>query len=161
MITQSELKKLLHYNPDTGIFTWARSIAGVRAGDIAGDYTHGYSRIGINGKRYYGHRLAWLYMTGDWPKHQIDHMNHVRDDNRFKNLRCTTNSENHKNTPKRKDNKTGIIGVTLERSNKAWSVQITLNCKSRHRSRHSDFFEACCVRKSLENKHGYHLNHGK
>lgn len=161
MITQSELKELLHYDPETGVFTWLISVSNVKTGAIARDYSHGYLRVSIKGKRYYGHRLAWLYMTGEWPKHQIDHINHVRCDNRFKNLRCATNSENHKNTPRRKDNKTGITGVSWEKAHKRWVVQITSPCKRVCRTRHIDFFEACCSRKSAENKYGYHENHGK
>ena len=89
MITQKHLKEILDYNTETGIWTWrvnqARRIKiGQRAGTIISD---GHRHIGISGKFYKAHRLAWLYMTGEFPKDEIDHINGVPDDNRWCNLR--------------------------------------------------------------------------
>lgn len=74
-LTSETLKELLHYNPETGIFTWAKN-AGQRAqvGRIAGSRTpSGYIKISLSRKLYAAHRLAWLYMTGSWPENEIDH----------------------------------------------------------------------------------------
>jgi len=98
MLTQSQLKEILTYNPDTGIFTWLVASNGrIRVGDIAGTTDNGYVRIMIERTKYRAHRLAWLYVHGESPKEQIDHINHIRDDNRINNLRCVSCHENFKN----------------------------------------------------------------
>lgn len=122
MITQSRLKELLHYEPDTGVFTWlVRTSDSVRIGDLAGG-CHGnrYRRIRIDGKLYLAHRLAWLYMTGAWPDNQIDHVNGVRDDNRIANLREATNAENQQNRAKDVRNTSGFPGVSWCRRDSKW-----------------------------------------
>ena len=90
MITQKRLKELLHYDPDTGIFTWlADGKCKRKAGDTAGtlDSSNGYIRIRIDKRSYVAHRLAWLYMHGSWPDELLDHINRDRADNRAVNLR--------------------------------------------------------------------------
>ena len=83
MISQSELKKLLHYNPETGSFMWIVNGLNRRAGREAGNVcpSHGYVRIGINRKLYKAHHLAYLYMTGELVE-SVDHRNGIRHDNR-------------------------------------------------------------------------------
>jgi hypothetical protein len=74
MLTQTELQELLHYDPDTGIFTWKETRnQHAKAGDIAGGFQDksGYLRIKINGKKYRSHRLAWLHAHGSWPANEI------------------------------------------------------------------------------------------
>jgi hypothetical protein len=98
-LTQEELKQILSYSYLDGKFTWLvkpskRICAGATAGSIS---RSGYSEIRIKRKLYYAHRLAWLYMTGDWPKDHIDHINGIKDDNRFCNLREATNQQNQFN----------------------------------------------------------------
>jgi len=93
MITQNELKKLLSYDPEKGVFIWIKSRRGVKAGSQAGSFEGRYINIKIKGKNYYAHRLAWLYMKGKWPK-IIDHKNEIKTDNTFKNLQSVTHSQN-------------------------------------------------------------------
>lgn len=109
-LTQEELKAALDYDPDTGIFHWRNG-----SGKAAGKYnTLGYLRIQVKGRIYQGHRLAWLYMTGEHPGGHIDHINCNPRDNRFSNLRvCPSRSENMANQFLTKSNKTGAKGVTL------------------------------------------------
>lgn len=77
MITQAELKKALHYNPDTGVFTNRKSRGAAKAGKIAGCLNfYGYLIIKIDYKLYMAHRLVWLYIYGEMPVEQIDHINH-------------------------------------------------------------------------------------
>ena len=99
MLTQEELKQNLHYDPDTGIFTWIVNRRRVKSGDTAG-YNHpkGYIYINHRKKIYLAHRLCWFYMTGSFPTNQIDHINGIRYDNRFINLREATNAENGANS---------------------------------------------------------------
>ena len=96
MLDQKTLKENLEYCPDTGNFTWLVSKNNrVKAGAIASNINYyGYVRIGINGKQYGAHRLAFLWMTGEFPD-ECDHINHQRSDNRWENLRSVTSAENN------------------------------------------------------------------
>ena len=87
-ITQEELKELLRYNPDTGVFTWVKPVSKrIKVGTIAGSDSHGLTIIVINKKRYRAHRLAWLYMTGEWPTYDIKFVNEQQDDLSWNNLK--------------------------------------------------------------------------
>jgi HNH endonuclease/AP2 domain len=131
IITQKELKELLEYNPDTGIFTWNKKPnRRILVNSIAGFKSLGYISIRLLGRIYRAHRLAWLYMTGSWPqKEYIDHINGIKDDNRFCNLREATNSENCFNSAKRPLNTSGYKGVSYDKSRNKWSVRATINTK--------------------------------
>lgn len=114
-----ELKRVLSYDPATGVFTWiaprAKRLAGKPAGSIANT---GY--VAINPSKAVGpvlaHRLAWFYMTGEWPKQHIDHINRVRTDNRFCNLRDASVMVNVQNiVAPNKNNALGVRGVAPHR----------------------------------------------
>jgi hypothetical protein len=112
-LTLGRLKELLYYEPDTGWFTWRVASSVANIGDRAGT-THGkgYRSIGIDYKKYLEHILAWFYMTGDWPEFEIDHINRVRNDNRWLNLRDATKSENsHNSRSATRRSRTGYQGV--------------------------------------------------
>ena len=82
-LTQERLKELLHYDPETGYFTWKISPNNaVKVGSVAGTSMNNYIRIIIDHKAYLAHRLAFLYMEGYFPEHEVDHINRIRDDNR-------------------------------------------------------------------------------
>lgn len=134
MLTQIELKRIFNYDPKTGLFT--RLVAtnnSVKVGDVANSHSHGYIAIQIVGKNYRVHRLAWLYMTGDFPKQEIDHINGVRNDNRWNNLRDVTPSVNKQNQRKpRIDNTSGYAGVGWRKDIGKWYVQIRVNKKKIH-----------------------------
>lgn len=124
------LRQELSYDPETGVFRWLRSSAGRRVGEVAGSGRNEYRSIGIQGKKFQAHRLAFAYMTGAWPADFVDHVNGVRDDNRWANLRPATQSENSCNQrqAKRRDNSSGLLGVS--RHGNAWKAQIGLNGKN-------------------------------
>ena len=134
MITQSELKEVLDYNPDTGVFTWIKSTTRrVKTGDVAGSKNNRrYINIRVNKKQYLAHRLAYLYMTGNFPENFIDHINHIKDDNRWANLRDATNSQNQANQLKRKNNKSGYKGVAYYKRDKKWHARIMYMKKRIH-----------------------------
>lgn len=119
MLTLPVLHSLLSYNRRTGEFRWLVDRGGgIKAGDKAGttDKQDGYVRIRVLGKKYKAHRLAWFYVTGDWPSEDIDHRDGVRSNNRWHNLRDTTTQTNVQNSSIRKDNSTGFTGVKRTRS---------------------------------------------
>ena len=156
-MTKDKLLSILHYEPSTGVFTWKSYSGHVTPGKIAGSVSdQGYIRIGIAKKDYRAHRLAWLYMTGDIPEVEVDHINRNRADNRWENLRLATPKQNRENTSIRSDNTSGIRGVALNRSRKKWHAQICHNGKTINLGRFNDFFDAMCARKSAESKYFTH-----
>jgi hypothetical protein len=114
MMNYTLLREMLIYNPETGIFVWkiGRKGRGTKAGAIAGSIKKGRVYIGISNKAYFAHRLAWLYMIGEWPKYQIDHINGDTTDNRWVNLRDVDQFTNQQNQRKaHNDNQWGLLGV--------------------------------------------------
>lgn len=128
-LTADRLRQLVAYNPETGVFTWIAKRRKCRPGDVAGCLMGtGYRAIRLDNNLHYAHRLAWLYVTGQWPAQQIDHANGDRADNRFSNLREATNIENAHNRRKRKSNTSGYTGVRKE--NSRWAASIKVNYKA-------------------------------
>lgn len=130
---QSYLRRILSYDPDTGIFRWRvkhskKVVPGTEAGGVN---VAGYIVIGIDGKCYYAHRLAWLYMTGEWPR-QVDHNDTIKRNNRWSNLRIATHQQNVLNAKKAENNTSGYKGVSWHKAAGKWSAQIYLNGKSRY-----------------------------
>lgn len=126
-LTQSRLQELLHYNRETGDFTWLPTRSRTaKAGAVAGTLSTkaGYRYIRVGGKAYLAHRLAFFYMTGAWPVHQMDHYNGIRDDNRWGNLREATNAENQQNQAMHSNNTSGFMGVSWHRQTEKWRAQI-------------------------------------
>ncbi len=117
-LTVERLKEVLHYEPSTGVFTWLQRAGKGQRSDLVGAVAGAtrldqYREIGIGRHQYKAHRLAYLYMTGTWPPHQIDHRDGIRSNNVWTNLRPATRPENMQNLRKaRCDNKSGVLGVT-------------------------------------------------
>lgn len=130
-ITQERLRYLLHYDTETGIFTWLHPTSNrVTVGRQAGNLDAlGYIQMSIDGKDYRGHRLAWLYMTGCVPEAEVDHINRIRSDNRWANLRSATREENARNRVAYRNNKLGIKGVA--RKGSRYSARIWMDGASR------------------------------
>jgi hypothetical protein len=129
-ISLEYLKSILDYNQETGIFTWKVKKGIFKKGDIAGYLeTKGYLGICINYVRYRLHRIAYFYKTGSWPKGQIDHINGIRSDNRFCNLRDVSQNQNMSNSKKHKDNLSGYKGVSWHKKDKKWRCRICFNGK--------------------------------
>lgn len=132
MLTCEVVKNLLTYDEATGDFYWKVKPSGpVKAGSKAGVITpYGYVMIRIFGRKYCAHRLAWLYVNGEWPSKYIDHINGQRSDNRIANLRQATKGENSQNTYKpRRNNKSKFLGVSLHKSSNKWVAQISIDYK--------------------------------
>lgn len=153
ILTQEELKRQLHYNPDTGDFTWLISNANqVKIGDIAGgsNKTNDYSKIMVNNKKYPAHRLAWLYMKGYFPEYEVDHKNGIIRDNRWKNLRHVTSVCNAQNQKIRKTNTSGFPGISWDNQCKKWRGTITINGKQICLGRYKNIVEAALARFTIE-----------
>jgi hypothetical protein len=105
----------------------------VKPGDVAGHLTaQGYWRISVDGRRYLAHRLAWLYVHGEWPAAQIDHVDLDKSNNRFANLREATNAQNKANTRARKDNTSGFKGASWDKRSGRWRARICVVGKDSH-----------------------------
>ena len=134
-LTQEELKKHLHYNQRTGLFTWKTRRKAIAVGDVAGDFTGRYVRIKFNQKSYPASCLAWLWMTGEWPKHEVDHKDTDKHNNRWKNLRAATRKQNTYNTrPIRNKKYTALKGVSYAKSRTGknkWVAAIKVDGRNR------------------------------
>ena len=131
MITQSRLKELLSYDPDSGIFIWKISTNNrVKSGSFAGSLRlDDYIEIMVDGKKYQAHRLAWLYTHGYDTENQIDHLNGIRNDNRISNLREVSQSCNLQNQKINSNNTSGFPGVTWVKRKQKWVAQIQIQGK--------------------------------
>ena len=137
MLTQARLKELLHYDPETGVFTWRADRRGhrnIRAGDVAGHKTpKGYVVIGIGGKVYKAHRLAWLYLHGAWPAEDIDHRFGVSAGNGVGNLREATHAQNaHNQHRAQRNNRSGLLGASWYGRDGTWRAKIVVGGKQKH-----------------------------
>lgn len=141
-MTANELRSLVTYDPDTGLFVWQEravetsrdaafntQFAGRRAGCVN---PGGYVYLHLRGSKYLAHRLAWLYMTGEWPPAQIDHLNRNRADNRWTNLRLASHGENSTNTGVRSHSGTGVKGVHFHRASGRYEARIRKDGKRRY-----------------------------
>lgn len=143
-LSPRQVRVLLDYYPETGEFIWLpreghpfvvgrfnHDFAGKRAGTID---RRGYLRIKIARKYYAGHRLAWVWMRGEWPPEDIDHINCNKSDNKFSNLRLATRSQNVANNGPRIDNKTGFKGVRRSANGAAFPFQAQIRKNGTNRS---------------------------
>jgi hypothetical protein len=127
MLTVEELKQLLDYDQNTGVFTWKVRRSGTAViGSIAGHLKKsGYIYISINYKQYTAHRLAFLYVNGVWPTNDIDHINGIKIDNRIVNLRDVTSRENQSNFHTHRNGK--LVGASYHKLFKKWLATIEIN----------------------------------
>lgn len=137
MITVERLRELFHYDQESGVFTRkAERARNARMGDLAGcKRPDGYIVIRIDGSLYHAHRLAWLHVTGEWPKEEIDHLNCDPSDNRFANLREATRAENLRNIRKPCDNTSGFKGVSFDKRTGRWISSIRASGKQKYLGR--------------------------
>lgn len=149
-LTAERLRGLLKYDPGTGVFTWLVNRYGAKIGDIAGKGDgHGYMKISIGGRHYKAHRLAVLYMTGEWPAQQIDHIDRDKVNNRWLNLREATHAQNMRNRGPRRDSVTGVPGVTWHAGASKWQVHAWAGGKNRYFGLFVDFEAAVAARKAV------------
>lgn len=133
MIALERLKELLFYDPRIGKWFWLKNgCRKIFPGMLAGGYNKdGYWRIKIDGKGYLAHRLAWFYMTGKWPTAEIDHIDLVKDNNVWTNLREATSRQNSYNRQITRRNSIGAKGVRLVKKTGRYTARIGVNMKQK------------------------------
>lgn len=161
-LKQARLKELLHYDPDTGLFTWKVSRQGVTHSKVAGSVTQGvkdengkyqYRVICVDHTRYRAHRLAFLYMEGYFPEHGVDHKNGIPDDNSWDNLRHSTQKCNLQNTGMNSNNTSNFPGVYYFKEGKKWCAYIRINRKKIHLGLFKHRLNAALARLTAEINH--------
>ena len=162
MITQERLKELLVYDPKTGVFTWKIARTGAAKGAVAGSLVpRGYISIMVDSRQYRAHRLAFLYMEGSFPPEHMDHINHIRDDNRWENLRPATAGDNQRNRTLNANNSSGAVGVNWQKLAGKWKAQIVINKKFVSLGYFENLEDAIAARAAADIKYGFHENHGQ
>ena len=145
-LAHSRLIEVLSYDKSTGIFTWIAAphfaknyLVGQQAGTVN---QFGYRVIRLDGHVIAAGRLAWFYVTGEWPKGQVDHEDRDRDNNRWKNLRDLTASQNQHNR--------GFTGVGWLNGKRRWRVTMKLEGQSHYGGLHRCFGAAVRARNALK-----------
>lgn len=145
MLTVARLREVLHYDPETG--SWVRLVAtsnSVKAGDRCGfEDKRGYIHINVDGRRYYAHRLAVFYMTGEWPPFGVDHKD--TRSNRWGNLRPADQSHNNANAKRPRHNTSGVKGVSFDKSRRKYAAKIQKGYKTIHLGRYPTLEEAAAA----------------
>lgn len=188
LLSQDYLKKIMNYNPLTGVFTWLERpvelfnpgksqrricntwnsrYANKNAGHIWTPKEAKTSYLSIcfslNGKTnlYLAHRLAILFTDGNFPAESVDHIDGNGLNNARINLREVTALENHKNYPMSSNNTSGCVGVCWHKRDQKWMVSICINEKRIHGGCFADKEDAIARRKKMEIEYNFHINHGR
>lgn len=156
MISHEELKAMFAYDAETGIlsrrtYRCGRAVIGAQVG---WKDAKGYLRVRIGDRTYAVHRLAWFYVTGEWPKNQIDHHDLDKANNRFLNLRDATNAQNKCNQNVRADSETGIKGVSQDKRTGRYRAYIGIDGKRRSLGFFASKEEAAEARRTGQHHHG-------
>jgi hypothetical protein len=155
MIDQKTVKKLFHYDAESGMLFWrngnGRNVQPWQ--EVKSKNGHGYYTAKIHGKSYLAHRLAWLYVHGSFPNKYIDHKNRIRNDNRLCNLRDVNTTDNAQNISLPKHNKSGHIGVSWFQLRKTWTVYVKVNKKNKWLGYYKNLDDAIAARKEGEKQY--------
>jgi len=176
-LTIEHINKFLHVNTETGILTWKKisaedipsksqlaadkrngRFAGKQAGSVCS--VNGYVNVHLIDRLYRVHRIIWFFEHGYWPEY-IDHVNRDRSDNRIANLRNVSHSDNHKNTPMRVNNKTGVNGVVFCKKSGKYRAEIQSKGVRYNLGTFDTLELAAKARSDAEKEFGFHKNHGK
>lgn len=173
-ITKELLRKLLDYNPETGVLTWKERERGMFSSNrgfstwnaryantqaFVND-CHGYLCGSIFRTKYLAHRIIWIWMTGEVPN-EVDHINGNRADNRWSNLRNVNKSTNMKNAKMPKTNTSGRVGVYWYEPYGKWLAKISFKKGPKNLGYFEKFEDAVSAREEAEIKYGFHENHGR
>jgi hypothetical protein len=136
-VTQSWLKSVLTYNAATGQFTWIAKPSSYFPTKLLGTTAGGLNKSGriqirLLGRLHQAHRLAWLYMYGETPAGDIDHINRIPTDNRIDNLRLVSHAQNCQNRYSRSDSQSALQGVDFQKRDSLWRARISVSGKTRY-----------------------------
>lgn len=155
--TLERAAELLKYDHNSGVFTWVIKRRRIKAGMVAGSINaKGYRVISIDNTAHYAHRLAVLFMTGSYPE-ITDHINGIKDDNRWSNLRSVDNRVNAENVRTASVRSiTGLLGVSPpKKGHKKFKAAIQVNGRSVHLGYHKT--EVSAHEAYVEAKRKFHL----
>lgn len=156
MTTQERLKEIYSYDSESGLFTFNVKRGPMRVGDVAGTINKGgYIQINFDGKIYVAHRLAWLYVIGEWPDGWIDHKDTVRTNNRFDNLRVVTPTVSNRNRNMNKRNTSGTTGISWNKKESKWQAYICVDSRMINLGWFEHKEDAILARMTAEKKYGY------
>ena len=174
------LRQLLRYEPETGKLIWrprgapffaggdypadrlAKSWNGRFAGKDAGTvHAKGYRYIKIDSQCFAAHRIVVAMVSGEWPTYEIDHIDHDKLNNRMSNLRIATRSENARNMPKHRSNKSGHNGVVWNKKTSKWRAFIGVNGRNIHLGSFDKIEDAINARIVANKEYGYAIYHGQ
>lgn len=151
ILTEERLKEVCDYDPETGALTWRIPRRKCKVGALIGSPDdRGYLKVKIDYRIYYIHRLAWLYMTGAWPTHDVDHIDRNKANNAWGNLRAATQKQNSENVGLTRGNRSGIKGVSWSPIHKKWRARIKHNYKGITLGYFDDVASAVQARKEAE-----------
>jgi len=175
VLTAEMARRLVRYEPETGKLFWLPRPREMFACDFSwkvfdtqfargeaftSDNGVGYRQGAILGRPYKAHRVAWLIQSGEWPTEHIDHINGVRDDNRWGNLRLAPGSVNQQNSRRRSNNTSGFTGVSWVTKERKWYAQIVVNGAHISLGLHKSFNAAVAAREAANRKYGFSARHG-
>ena len=163
MITFEKAKELFVYDRETGIIKWRKRTCRRQRKNLVAGYAsgNGYIQIGINGKRYFAHRIAMLLAYGFCGDGlEVDHINHVRGDNRLSNLRFVTRLGNNRNKSRNSNNTSGVMGVYYQKAQRNYVARIIVDGVNIYLGTFVTLKEATEVRKAAEIKYKFNANHG-
>jgi hypothetical protein len=152
-LTHRRLREVLRYDRRNGNFYWKVSTGKAKRGEVAGHTDSvGYTKISVDGVKYFAHRLAWFYCYRKWPDKNIDHIDRCRNNNRLKNLRDVGQTVNGLNGSLRRNNRSGYTGVSYDNRRRAWVAYINLGAYKKHLGQFSDLNLAAKAREiALQN----------
>lgn len=158
---QASLLKVFTYNPSTGALTHKGTTSSGMQGELATfAHSRGYLSVCVGKRQYLAHRIIFMMMKGYWPEH-VDHINHVKHDNRWENLREVTQADNNRNMPKQLNSATGFVGVSYHKIRNKYRAYLTVAGKSKHLGLFDTPELAAAAREQASIQYGYHVNHGK
>ena len=176
------LRKLLRYDPESGKLFWRKRdvslfevsdkmtldhkcsvwnsrYAGMESFKVIN--SHGYLRGIIFNHQYLAHRVIFALQAGVWTDNMMDHINGIKTDNRWINLRSVTNQENCRNASIRSDNSSGVVGLSWYDKSQKWRVNIRISGVQKHLGYFADKDDAINARAAADIKYGFHKNHGR
>ena len=134
-LTAERLREIVSYDPSTGTMRSIVPRPKIPAGSIIGHKRpDGYSIAWVQRRRYYVHRLIWFYVTGEWPKQHIDHIDGDPSNNRFENLRDVTRTANQQNQRRAhcSNRNSGLLGSHWHAQRNYWVAHISIDNRTKY-----------------------------